>query len=93
MWAYEIKHDGFRFVCRRAGKRRGGYSMPRVVECKRTMTRRPLTSSILSGQVVIDTSTMTYATKLEVAKQLERHAFIDAAVSGMEARAAKAHSR
>ena len=43
-WAYEIKHDGFRFICRRDGERvrlfsRGGHDwsaqLPAVVEAMR----------------------------------------------------------
>ena len=49
-WAYEIKHDGFRFICRREGERvrcysRGGHdwsgSLPAVVEAMRAF---PVTS-------------------------------------------------
>ena len=31
-WAYEIKHDGFRFICRRDGERVRGLSLePRAL--------------------------------------------------------------
>jgi len=41
------------------------------------------------GQIVVDTSTITYSTTMEIAKRLEEHGitFLDAPVSGMEARA------
>ncbi|HKN16553.1 MAG TPA: NAD(P)-dependent oxidoreductase [Candidatus Sulfotelmatobacter sp.] len=41
------------------------------------------------GQIVVDTSTITYSTTMEIAKRLEEHgiSFLDAPVSGMEARA------
>ena len=50
-WAYEIKHDGFRFICRRDGDRvrlfsRGGHDwsrqLPGVVEAMRPL---PVTSA------------------------------------------------
>lgn len=42
-----------------------------------------------AGQIVVDTSTITYSATLEIAKELEGRgvAFVDAPVSGMEARA------
>jgi hypothetical protein len=58
-WAYEIKHDGFRFICRREGERvrcysRGGHdwssSLPAVVEAMRAL---PVTSVTLDGELVI----------------------------------------
>jgi bifunctional non-homologous end joining protein LigD len=58
-WAYEIKHDGFRFICRRDGERvrcysRGGYDwsrqLPGVVEAMRAL---PVTSVTLDGEIVI----------------------------------------
>jgi bifunctional non-homologous end joining protein LigD len=58
-WAYEIKHDGFRFICRRDGERvrlfsRGGHDwstqLPAIVEAMRTL---PVTSVALDGEVVI----------------------------------------
>ena len=41
------------------------------------------------GQIVVDTSTITYSATLEIAEALEKRgvAFLDAPVSGMEARA------
>ena len=41
------------------------------------------------GQIVVDTSTITYSTTMKIAKRLEEHGitFLDAPVSGMEARA------
>jgi bifunctional non-homologous end joining protein LigD len=58
-WAYEIKHDGFRFICRRDGERvrtfsRGGRDwagqLAAVVEAMRAL---PVTSVTLDGEVVI----------------------------------------
>ena len=58
-WAYEIKHDGFRFICCRDGERvrcysRGGHDrsaqLPAIVE---TMRALPVTSVTLDGEVVI----------------------------------------
>jgi bifunctional non-homologous end joining protein LigD len=58
-WAYEIKHDGFRFICRRDGDRvrafsRGGHDwsaqLPAIVEAMRAL---PVTSATLDGEVVI----------------------------------------
>jgi ATP-dependent DNA ligase len=58
-WAYEVKHDGFRFICRRDGERvrcysRGGHDwagqLPAVIEAMRAL---PGTSVTLDGEVVI----------------------------------------
>jgi ATP dependent DNA ligase domain len=58
-WAYEIKHDGFRFICRRDGDRvccysRGGHDwsaqLPAIAEAMRAF---PVTSVTLDGEVVI----------------------------------------
>jgi bifunctional non-homologous end joining protein LigD len=58
-WAYEIKHDGFRFVCARQGERvrlfsRGGHDwsaqLPAIAEAMRAL---PVTSVTLDGEVVI----------------------------------------
>jgi hypothetical protein len=58
-WAYEIKHDGFRFICRRDGERvrafsRGGHDwsaqLPAIAEAMRAF---PVTSVTLDGEVVI----------------------------------------
>jgi bifunctional non-homologous end joining protein LigD len=58
-WAYEIKHDGFRFICRRDGDRvrlysRGGHDwsrqLPAIVEAMRAL---PIRSATLDGEVVI----------------------------------------
>jgi bifunctional non-homologous end joining protein LigD len=58
-WAYEIKHDGFRFLCHRDGERvccysRGGRNwrgqLPAVVEAVRALA---VTSVVLDGEVVI----------------------------------------
>jgi 3-hydroxyisobutyrate dehydrogenase-like beta-hydroxyacid dehydrogenase len=48
-----------------------------------------LAARLQPGQVVVDTSTITYNTTIEIAKALETSgvAFLDAPVSGMEARA------
>jgi bifunctional non-homologous end joining protein LigD len=58
-WAYEIKHDGFRFICCRDSERvrcysRGGHDwsdrLPAVVEAMRAF---PVASVTLDGEVVI----------------------------------------
>jgi bifunctional non-homologous end joining protein LigD len=58
-WAYEIKHDGFRFICRRDGERvrvfsRRGHDwsaqLPAIVEVMRGLA---VTSVTLDGEVVI----------------------------------------
>jgi len=58
-WAYEVKHDGFRFICRRDGERirllsRGGHDwsaqLPAIAEAMRAF---PVTSATLDGEVVI----------------------------------------
>jgi hypothetical protein len=57
-WAYEIKHDGFRFICRRDGDRvrifsRGGYDwtdrVPRIAEA---IARLRLKSVTIDGEGV-----------------------------------------
>jgi bifunctional non-homologous end joining protein LigD len=57
-WAYEIKHDGYRFICRREGNRirvfsRRGHDytdrVPRIVD---TFARLPATSVTLDGEGV-----------------------------------------
>ena len=57
-WAYEIKRDGFRFICRRNGERvrlfsRGGHDwsaqLPTIVEAMRAFS---VTSVTLNGEVV-----------------------------------------
>ena len=58
-WAFEIKHDGFRFICLRGGKRvraftRGGHDwsgqLPAVTEAIRAL---PAQSVTLDGEAVI----------------------------------------
>jgi bifunctional non-homologous end joining protein LigD len=58
-WAFEIKHDGFRFICLRDGMRgraftRGGHDwseqLPAVTDAMRTLPARSVT---LDGEVVI----------------------------------------
>jgi ATP-dependent DNA ligase len=58
-WAYEIKHDGFRFICHRDGERlrvfsRNGHDwstqLPAIVEAMRAL---PIRSVILDGEGVI----------------------------------------
>jgi ATP dependent DNA ligase domain len=58
-WAFEIKHDGFRFICLSDGKRvraftRGGHDwsgqLPAVTEAMRALSARSVT---LDGEVVI----------------------------------------
>jgi bifunctional non-homologous end joining protein LigD len=46
-WAYEIKHDGFRFICRRDGDRvrafsRGGHDWSAQLPAKRGLASRSL---------------------------------------------------
>jgi bifunctional non-homologous end joining protein LigD len=60
-WAYEIKHDGFRFICRRDGERVRVFSrngrdwsdkVPAIVEATLAL---PVTSATLDGEgVVVD---------------------------------------
>jgi bifunctional non-homologous end joining protein LigD len=60
-WAFEVKHDGFRFVCRRDGNRMRVFSrnardwsdrVPLVVEAMRAL---PVTSATIDGEgVVVD---------------------------------------
>jgi len=58
-WAYEIKHDGFRFICRREGERVRVFSrhgrdwtdrVPAIVEALRAL---PVTSATLDGEGVV----------------------------------------
>jgi bifunctional non-homologous end joining protein LigD len=58
-WAYEIKHDGFRFICRRDGDRvrifsRGGYDwtdrVPRIAEA---IANLRLKSATIDGEGVV----------------------------------------
>ena len=58
-WAHEIKHDGFRFICRRDGKRvrafsRSGHDwsgrLPTITEAMRALPARSVT---LDGEAVI----------------------------------------
>jgi bifunctional non-homologous end joining protein LigD len=57
-WAYEIKHDGFRFICRRDGdrvrvfSRRGNDYTERVPRIVDTLTRLPAISVTLDGEGV-----------------------------------------
>jgi bifunctional non-homologous end joining protein LigD len=65
-WAYEIKHDGFRFICRREGDRVRVYSrngrdwadrVPAIVEA---MLGLPVTSATIDGEgVVVDNRGVT----------------------------------
>ena len=57
-WAYEITHDGYRFICRREGDRIGAFSrrghdwtdrVPRIVD---TFARLPATSVTVDGESV-----------------------------------------
>jgi hypothetical protein len=58
-WAYEIKHDGFRFICHRDGERvrvfsrtghEWGAQLPTVVAAVRAL---PVRSAIIDGEGVI----------------------------------------
>jgi bifunctional non-homologous end joining protein LigD len=58
-WAYEIKHDGFRFICHRDGERvrvfsrtghEWGAHLPAIVAALRAL---PVRSAILDGEGVI----------------------------------------
>jgi bifunctional non-homologous end joining protein LigD len=57
-WAYEIKHDGFRFICRRDGdrvrvfSRRGNDYTDRVPRIVDTFARLPASSVTLDGEGV-----------------------------------------
>jgi bifunctional non-homologous end joining protein LigD len=65
-WAYEIKHDGYRFICRRDGNRVRVYSrwgkdwsdkVPAIVEA---LAALPVTSATLDGEgVVVDEHGLT----------------------------------
>jgi bifunctional non-homologous end joining protein LigD len=65
-WAYEIKHDGFRFICRRDGDRVRVFSrwgkdwsdkVPAIVEA---LAALPVTSATLDGEgVVVDPGGLT----------------------------------
>src|SRR6266480_2893824 len=65
-WAYEIKHDGFRFICRRDGDRVRVYSrwgkdwsdkVPAIVDA---LAALPVTSATLDGEgVVVDQRGLT----------------------------------
>jgi bifunctional non-homologous end joining protein LigD len=59
LWAYEIKHDGFRFICRWDGDRVRVFSrnardwtdrVPGIVEALRTL---PVTSATIDGEGVV----------------------------------------
>jgi ATP-dependent DNA ligase len=59
MWVHEIKHDGFRFICRRDGDRVRVFSrrgkdwtdkVPLIVEA---LLALPVTSSTLDGEGVV----------------------------------------
>jgi bifunctional non-homologous end joining protein LigD len=58
-WAYEIKHDGFRFICRREGDRvrvfsRGGYDWTdRVPLIAKALAALPVSSLTLDGEGVV----------------------------------------
>jgi bifunctional non-homologous end joining protein LigD len=57
-WVYEIKHDGFRFICRRDGdrvrvfSRRGNDYTERVPRIVDTLARLPVISVTLDGEGV-----------------------------------------
>ena len=65
-WAYEIKHDGYRFICRREGNgvrvfsRRGHDWTDRVPRIVDTFARLPASSVTLDGEgVACDTQGVT----------------------------------
>jgi bifunctional non-homologous end joining protein LigD len=73
-WAFEVKHDGFRFICRRDGDRVRVFSrngrdwtdrVPSIVEAMRNL---PLTSAALDGEgVVVDERGLTDFERLRTA--------------------------
>jgi ATP dependent DNA ligase domain len=73
-WAYEIKHDGFRFICRRDGDRVRVYSrsgkdwsdkVPAIVAA---LTGLPVRSTTLDGEgVVVDQRGLTDFARLRAA--------------------------
>ena len=74
LWAYEIKHDGFRFLCRRDGDRVRIFSrnardwadgVPLIVEVMRAL---PVDSALIDGEgVVCDASGVTDFERLRAA--------------------------
>ena len=65
-------------------------SLPGTDEVRETLLgKRGIAALMKAGSIVVDTSTMDYTATLEIAAQLEERgiAFVDAPVSGMEARA------
>lgn len=84
-WAYEIKHDGFRFILRRDGDRVRVFSrhgrewsdrVPLIVEAVRAL---PVTSAVLDGEgVAIDDRGVTDFERLRsaLARNGSRAAFL-----------------
>jgi len=62
LWAHEIKHDGYRFICRRDGDRvrlftcRGHDWTDRVPRIAEAMTALPVTSATIDGEAVVCSS-------------------------------------
>ena len=76
-WAYEIKHDGYRFICRREGNgirvfsRRGHDWTDRVPRIVDTFARLPASSVTLDGEgVACDTQGVTNFELLRAASRL-----------------------
>ena len=73
-WSYEIKHDGYRFICRREGDRVRVFSrhgrewtdrVPLIVEAMRAL---PVTSATIDGEgVVVDERGVTDFERLRAA--------------------------
>jgi bifunctional non-homologous end joining protein LigD len=84
-WVYEIKHDGYRFICRRAGARVRVFSrrgrdwsdrVPAIVEAMRAL---PVASATLDGEcVVVDDRGVTDFDRLRstLARKGSREAFL-----------------
>ena len=76
-WVHEIKHDGFRFICRREGdrvwvlSRRGNDYTERVPRIVDTFARLPATSVTLDGEgVACDPNGVTNFELLRCARPL-----------------------
>jgi hypothetical protein len=76
-WAYEIKHDGFRFICRRDGdrvrmfSRRGHDWTDRVPRIADALTALKVTSITIDGEgVAVRGSTLAYCASQHLLQHL-----------------------
>lgn len=89
----ELESKGARATTDPAELARAGIvflSLPGTDEVRETLFgKRGIVAHLKAGQIVVDTSTIDYSATLEMAAALEEHGigFLDAPVSGMEARA------